>query len=56
MLDGGSDTISKCEDGSVITLWSFGSKLGVMMGRGLENIRIHEEGAVAHLSKLGGGS
>ena len=49
MLDGGSDMISKYEDGSVITLWSFGSKLGVMMGRDLENIRLHEKGIVVHL-------
>ena len=42
--------------GSVNTSWSFGSKLGVMTGHGLENIKLHEEGAVAHLSKLGGGS
>ena len=45
--------ISKCKDGSVITLWGFSSKLGVMMGRSLENIRLHEEGTVVHLSKLG---
>ena len=55
-LDGSSDTLSKHWSGSVITPWSFGLKLGVMMGRGMENIKLHKVGAVAHLSKLGGGS
>ena len=55
-LDGSSDTLSKCWGGSVITSWSSGSKLGVMMGHGIENIKLYEMGATAHLSKLGGGS
>ena len=46
MLDGGSNIIPKCEDCSVITLWGFCSKLGVMLGHGLENIGLHEEGGL----------
>ena len=55
-FDGSGDTLSKCGSGSIITSWSFGSKLGVMMGRGLDNIELHERGATTHLSKLRGGS
>ena len=55
-FDRSSDTLSKCESSTVITSWSVGSKLGSMMWHSLKGIKLHEEGAVSHLSKLGGGS
>ena len=55
-LDGSGDILSKCWSSSVITSWHFWSKLGVMMGHNMKNIKLHEMGAAAHLSKRGGGS
>ena len=54
--DVSGNTISKSWSGSVITSWHFGSKLDVMMGHNMKNIKLHEVGVAAHLSKRGGGS
>ena len=53
-FDGSGDMLSKCGNGSGITSWSFGSKLGVMMGHGLESIKLHEEGGWRTFQSLEG--